>query len=64
MVTVGAVVSTTSPLLAPSDPAAPGLARVRVPLFPTESLIVPPLRANAEFDSYSRSLEVCGAAMV
>ena len=44
--TVGAVVSMIIALLAPRDPAAPGLARVQVALFNAASLIVPPLRAR------------------
>ena len=50
LVTVGAVVSTMSALLAASDPAPPGLTRVRVAALPTVSVIVPALRANALVD--------------
>ena len=46
-VTVGAVVSTTRFLLALSEFAAPGLARVRVALLPAGSVMVPPLRVRA-----------------
>ena len=42
----GAVVSMTIALLAPSELAAPGEARVSVALFPAASLIVPPFKAN------------------
>jgi hypothetical protein len=43
---VGAVVSMTIALLFPSEPEAPGEARVSVALLPAVSLIVPPLRAR------------------
>ena len=43
---VGAVVSITIALLFPSEPEAPGEARVSVALLPAVSLIVPPLRAR------------------
>jgi hypothetical protein len=42
----GAVVSITIALLFPSEPEAPGAARVKVALFAAASLIVPPLRAR------------------
>src|SRR5258707_93283 len=45
-VTVGAVVSITIALFAPSEPAAPGDANVNVALFVAASVIVPPFRAN------------------
>src|ERR1043165_1157872 len=48
--TDGAMVSMTMFLLAPSELAAPGAARVRVALFPARSLMVPPLRVSAEVD--------------
>ena len=47
IVTVGAVVSMTMFLLAPSEPAAPGAARVRTALLVAASRIVPPLSARA-----------------
>jgi hypothetical protein len=50
LVTVGAVVSTMSALLAAREPAPPGLARVREAALPTPSLIVPALRAKAPVD--------------
>ncbi len=43
----GAVVSTTSALLAPRDVTAPGVASVIVALLRAASRIVPPLRARA-----------------
>ena len=43
---VGAVVSITRALLAPSELVAPGEASVRVALLPAASLIVPPFRAS------------------
>ena len=46
--TVGAVVSITSALFAPSEPAAPGAASVRVEALPAPSAIVPLLRASEE----------------
>ena len=50
LVTVGTVVSTTISLFAPREPAVPGLTRVTVAALPTVSLMLPPLRANAEVD--------------
>jgi hypothetical protein len=51
LVTVGAVVSITIALFAPSEFAAPGVGSVRVALFPyMVSLIVPPLSASAVVD--------------
>ena len=44
--TVGAVVSMMSALAFPSDPEAPGLAKVRVASLPAASLIVPLFRAS------------------
>ncbi len=44
--TVGWVVSMTRFFVAPSDPAAPGAARVRVALRATTSRMVPPLSAS------------------
>ena len=49
-VTVGAVVSITSALLNPRDPAAPGDASVRVLVLPTASLMVPPFSVNADVE--------------
>ena len=37
----------TMALLAPSEPAAPGAARVSTPALFAASLMVPPFRANA-----------------
>ena len=45
--TVGAVVSITRFVLAPSEPVVPGAGSVRVALFPAPSWIVPPFRARA-----------------
>ena len=45
--TVGPALSTTSALLAPNDPVAPGSASVSVAAFPAESLTVPLFKANA-----------------
>ena len=42
-----AVVSITIALFAPSEPAAPGAAIVRIALLPAASLIVPPFSASA-----------------
>ena len=39
---VGAVVSMTIFLFAPSEPAAPGAARVKTAALPAASVIVPP----------------------
>ena len=47
---VGAAVSTTKPLLAPRDPAAPGEASVKTALLVEASLIVPPFSASAEVE--------------
>ena len=47
LLTVGRMPSMTRLSLAPSEPAAPGLASVSVASFPARSLIVPPLRASA-----------------
>jgi len=44
--TVGAVVSMMSALAFPSDPEAPGPAKVSVASLPAASLIVPPFRAS------------------
>ena len=55
MVMAGAVVSMTMALLAPRDPAAPGVAKVRVALLVAESLMVPPARARAEVDEIGRA---------
>ena len=46
-VIVGAVVSITKFLLAPSEVASPGLAKVSVALLPAKSLMVAPFSANA-----------------
>ena len=43
---VGAVVSMTIALLAPSEPLAPGEASVSVALFAAASRIVPPFSAS------------------
>ena len=48
LVTVGAVVSMTMFLLAPSEPRAPGVGSVRVALLVAASLIVPPLSVRAD----------------
>ena len=48
LVTVGAVESTTNALLAPSEPALPGVERVSVAAFPAVSAIVPPLSVRLE----------------
>ena len=48
---VGRVVSMIRAALAPSDPASPGAARVRMAALPTASLMVPPLRASAVEES-------------
>jgi hypothetical protein len=45
-VAVGAVVSITMALFAPSEFAAPGDARVSVALLPAASAMVPPLSAS------------------
>ncbi len=45
-VTVGAVVSITIALFAPSELAAAGVAKVNVALFPAASLIVPEFKAK------------------
>ena len=45
-VTVGSVVSIITALFAPSDPLAPGLAKVSVATFPATSLIVPLFKAS------------------
>ena len=42
---------TTSALLLPSDPAAPGDASVRVAVFPATSTIEPPLSPKADVDT-------------
>ena len=47
---LGAMVSITIALLAPSEPLAPGVARVSTASLPDASRIVPPLRANAALD--------------
>ena len=47
MTTVGAVVSMAMLLLAPIDPALPGVGRVRCASLPSTSLMVPPLREMA-----------------
>ena len=47
MTTVGAVVSMAMSLLAPIEPAAPGVGRVRYVFVPSLFLMVPPLRAIA-----------------
>jgi hypothetical protein len=49
-VTVGAVVSMTMFLFAPSDPAAPGATSVKVALLPATSRIVPPFVDNDVVD--------------
>src|SRR5260370_1256729 len=46
LVAVGATPSMTRFLLAPSEPAVPGVARVSVALFVAASLIVPPFKAS------------------
>ena len=46
IVIVGGVVSTTNALLAPREPAAPGLAKVRVASLDAASLIVPEFSAK------------------
>src|SRR6476660_2692759 len=51
---MGAAVSITKLLFAPSEPVAPGETRVRVALLPAGSLIVPLLRANAVVEAQSR----------
>ena len=48
--TVGRIPSMTMFLLNPSDPAAPGAARVNVAVLPATSLIVPPFSASAEVE--------------
>ena len=45
--TVGAVVSIAMLLLSASEPAAPGLASVRIASFAAASRIVPPLSVSA-----------------
>ena len=52
----GATVSITIAFAAPSEPVAPGLAKVRTASLPEASLINPLLRARAAFDCASRSL--------
>ena len=47
---LGAIVSITIALAKPSEPLAPGLARVRTASLPETSLMNPPLRANALLD--------------
>ena len=54
---LGATVSITSALLAPREPLAPGNASVSTASLPDSSRIVPPLRANAAFDCWSKSAE-------
>jgi hypothetical protein len=49
-VIVGAVVSITMALFAPSELVAPGAASVKTALFPAASLIVPLLRSSADVD--------------
>ena len=49
-VTVGGLASRTIAAFAPKELAAPGVARVSVPLLPTASFIVPPLSARAVVD--------------
>ena len=50
IVTVGAIVSMTMFLLAPSEPAAAGAGSVRLALLRPASWIVPPLSARALVD--------------
>ena len=47
---LGATVSMTIALLAPSEPLAPGVASVSTASLPDASRIVPPLSANATLD--------------
>ena len=51
LVTVGAVESTTNALLAPSEPALPGVGRVSVAALPAASAIVPALSARLEAET-------------
>ena len=46
MLIVGTTLSITMALLAPRDPLAPGLTRVRDAAFPAVSLIVPPFKVK------------------
>ena len=61
----GAVVSMTMLLLAPNEPAAPGVGRVNVAaMAPEEEWMVPPLRLNAVVLNVSRSALVSPACTV
>ena len=53
---VGAVASSARFLFAPREPAAAGVANVRMAVFPLESRIVPPERFSELVETYSRSV--------
>jgi phosphoglycerate dehydrogenase-like enzyme len=50
LLTVGRMPSMTMFALNPSDPVAPGAAKVTTAVLPARSLIVPPLRASADVE--------------
>jgi hypothetical protein len=58
---LGATVSITIALLAASEPLAAGEARVSTASLPDASRMVPPLRASAAFDCWSKSDDVLPA---
>ena len=54
---LGATVSMTSALFAPREPLAPGDASVSTASLPDASRMVPPLRASAALDCWSKSVD-------